>query len=169
MSSNPRGFRGRGNGGRNTTQARQVMPTVPVSFAKRMRSPQERLLQRFLELGPIAVRITRYIGGSELEEIALKSDVKDDGTLQWITAIAGEERLSSILDRKAKLRAISRSAIRLGKVVSEKEFDALSQRERCICYMSQQEYNAYSFRASKEAQTGTGVPEGSPKEDSDQE
>jgi hypothetical protein len=129
---------------------------VPISFAKQAKPPEERLYSRFKELEPDAVRVTRYKGGSILEEIMLQKPDKT-GT-HWITSVQAEELLSSRMAEIALERARMRGPNRLKKEIpSDAIYQTLSDNEKKILLMSQKEYN--SFRASKGEQ-GTQVPIG---------
>jgi hypothetical protein len=138
--------RGRG-GGRNALPARPQMPTVPISLAKQAKFTEEKLYSRFRDLEPDAVRVTRFKGGSILEEVLLKDQT------QWITSVQAEGLLTS---RKAELameRARMRAPARIGIYIPDDlAFQALPDDKKKQVLMSQKEWN--SFRGSQGEQGG---------------
>jgi hypothetical protein len=156
MNPAPRQFVGGRGLGRNTNQARQPMPTVPISLAKQDKSLEERLYSRFRELKPEAVRVTRFKNGSILEEVLLENNPK------WFTAVEMEPVLSFQIANSAIERAKARALVRLGRVVpTDQAYQSLTEHERKILLMSQKEWN--SFRASQEIGKQTGYENTPPK------
>jgi hypothetical protein len=73
--------------------------------------PTVDLEKRFLLLKPVAVRVTRYAGGTCIEEILLP-DVGDQKS-EWIQAVVAEPLLSRAKARDDEARWVSRALSRL--------------------------------------------------------
>jgi hypothetical protein len=135
--NNPTRGRGRGRGfGANATQSASRGPTmVPISLAKQEKPLHEKLRSRFRDLSPDAVRVTQFKSGTVLEEILLNQ--------RWITAVEAEPLLAQFQARQRVRIAVNRSLVRLGRPITEDQFEDLPQKERDILMMSQKEFNSF--------------------------
>jgi hypothetical protein len=116
-------------------------PMVPVSFAKQEKSQDLRLYSRFQELNPVAVRVTRYAGGSTVEEILHDPDGSGQ---RWIDSVMAEKILYQIKAKARLLTLLARAPLRLKKKLgSAEEFEALPQEEKNILSMSQKDWNLF--------------------------
>jgi hypothetical protein len=166
MNTAPRQTRGQLRGiipsGRVNTQG----PMVPVSFAKQTKSLEERLYSRFQELNPDAVRVTRYRGGTLQEELLL--DAANDGNITWISSVTAEKLLYEAKLASAIKRAIMRAPVRLNIVLSDQDYQKLSDVDKEKLHMSQKDWNSFrglqggdgATAQSGPAQAGPGAGQG---------
>lgn len=149
------GLRGKPSRARPSTSG----TLVPVSFAKQEKSLEQKLFVRFKDLNPEAVRVTRYRNGSIQEEILL-DDPANPGQVKWIDCFTGEALLNARQKEQLLQRAIMRAPVRLSRVISQAEYQTLSDNDKSILLMSQKEYNLLFFRSSKGGTSGDQAPEG---------
>jgi len=139
--------RGRGRGRINPVAPRDptAQSSRPLVYTKeKVTDPTVALEKRFALLKPVAVRLTRFAGGTCYEEVCLTSDQGQ----KWYPAVEVEALLALEKSKEESDRLIGRAASRLKKEVSDVR--DLTSSELKIVKLSKKEWEFHSKNPDRE-------------------